>query len=89
MQLFTCPFCGPRPEAEFHYGGEAGNLRPDGVEVSAERWAGYLHMRSNPKGPTREIWVHLSCSEYFVMERDTVTHTLAASVALGNAEHLQ
>ncbi|MGN6144080.1 MAG: sarcosine oxidase subunit delta, partial [Mesorhizobium sp.] len=39
MQLFPCPFCGPRDEAEFHYGGEAGNLRPDGREVPAERWA--------------------------------------------------
>ena len=26
MQLFPCPFCGPRPETEFHYGAEAGNL---------------------------------------------------------------
>ncbi|RWF83911.1 sarcosine oxidase subunit delta, partial [Mesorhizobium sp.] len=45
MQLFPCPFCGPREESEFHYGGEAGNLRPDGGDVTAERWAGYLHMR--------------------------------------------
>ncbi|MFE0017052.1 sarcosine oxidase subunit delta [Mesorhizobium sp. NPDC059054] len=86
MQLFTCPFCGPRPETEFHYGGEHGNLRPDGADVGAERWADYLYMRSNPKGATREIWVHMTCGEFFAMERDTVTHKLASSSASGLAE---
>lgn len=89
MQLFTCPFCGPRPETEFHYGSEAGNLRPDGAEASAEHWAGYLYMRANPKGETREIWVHMNCGEFFMMQRDTVTHELAASLVLGNAEHAE
>ncbi|MDQ3577662.1 MAG: sarcosine oxidase subunit delta, partial [Actinomycetota bacterium] len=23
MQLIPCPWCGPREEAEFHYGGQA------------------------------------------------------------------
>ena len=27
MHLYTCPFCGQRPETEFHFGGEAGNDR--------------------------------------------------------------
>ncbi|RUX65781.1 sarcosine oxidase subunit delta, partial [Mesorhizobium sp. M7A.F.Ca.US.014.04.1.1] len=27
MQLFPCPFCGPRDETEFYYGGDAGNAR--------------------------------------------------------------
>lgn len=86
MQLFPCPFCGPRDEAEFHYGGEAGNLRPDGPEVPEERWADYLHMRANPKGATKEIWVHMTCGEFFAMERDSVTHKVAGSVSLGEAE---
>ncbi|MGR3493084.1 MAG: sarcosine oxidase subunit delta, partial [Shimia sp.] len=29
MQIFTCPFCGPRPETEFHFVGELGKVRPD------------------------------------------------------------
>ena len=82
MQLFPCPFCGPRPETEFHYGAEAGNLRPDGADVSAERWAGYLYTRANPKGTTREIWVHMTCGEFFAMERDTVDHKVGRSLAL-------
>ncbi|MBN9255500.1 MULTISPECIES: sarcosine oxidase subunit delta [unclassified Mesorhizobium] len=82
MQLFPCPFCGPRDETEFHYGGDAGNARPDGADVPIERWANYLHMRGNPKGVAREVWVHMNCSEFFVMERDTVTHEVLSSTAL-------
>ena len=44
-------------------------------------------MRDNPKGATREIWVHLTCGEFFVMERDTVSHAVAGSAALDGAEH--
>lgn len=86
MQLFPCPFCGPRAEAEFHYGGEAGNLRPDGADLPADRWADYLYMRDNPKGPAREIWVHLTCGEFFVMSRDTVNHAVSGSSAHAQAE---
>jgi sarcosine oxidase, subunit delta len=90
MQIFSCPFCGKRPETEFHYGGEAGNLRPQraGDEVAAQSWASYLYFRANPKGTSREIWAHTACGELFVMERDTVTHEVVASAALaeGNSE---
>ncbi|MCZ8547778.1 sarcosine oxidase subunit delta [Mesorhizobium qingshengii] len=83
MQLFPCPFCGPRDETEFHYGGDAGNARPDGTQVPIDRWANYLYLRTNPKGTTREIWVHMTCGEFFVMDRDTVTHKVLSSAALG------
>lgn len=87
MQLFRCPFCGPRDETEFHYGGEAGNTRPRlAPTAGAAEWAHYLYMRANPKGPTREVWVHLTCGEFFVMERNTVTHETTASVALHGDE---
>ncbi|WP_211250240.1 sarcosine oxidase subunit delta [Fodinicurvata fenggangensis] len=77
MQRFSCPFCGPRDETEFFYGGEAGNERPEPAEnISPVRWAQYLHMEKNEKGRAREIWVHLTCGEFFVMERDTVTHEI-------------
>jgi sarcosine oxidase subunit delta len=87
MQIFPCPFCGPRDETEFHYGGEAGNARPEGADVPAEDWARYLYMRANSKGRTREIWVHTTCGEFFVMERDSLTHTVLGASALGEAEH--
>jgi heterotetrameric sarcosine oxidase delta subunit len=86
VQLFPCPFCGSRDETEFHYGGEAGNARPEGADTSAADWARYLYMRTNPKGGTREIWVHLTCGEFFVMERDSVSHEVLAASALNEAE---
>ena len=81
MQLFPCPFCGPRPETEFHFGGDAGNLRPAGGTVA--EWTDYLYFRQNRKGAAREIWMHLACREAFLMERDTVTQAVVASHTLG------
>ncbi|MGE0006078.1 MAG: sarcosine oxidase subunit delta [Parvibaculaceae bacterium] len=86
MQIFTCPFCGPRAESEFHYGGEAGNRRPDGTDVQAKRWADYLYMRTNPKGRTREVWLHMACGEFFVMERDSLSHEVFAATALAEPD---
>lgn len=80
MQLFDCPFCGPRAENEFHFGGDFGRVRPEGhAAVSDADWADYLYFRRNPKGTTREIWMHLTCREAFEMERDTVTHAVTAT----------
>lgn len=81
MQIFTCPFCGPRAETEFHYGGDAGNLRPDG-DAAAQAWTDYLYFRNNHRGLAREIWMHLPCREVFLMERNTVTHDVARTEAL-------
>ncbi|MCB1448971.1 MAG: sarcosine oxidase subunit delta [Nitratireductor sp.] len=83
MQIFTCPFCGPRDETEFHFGAEAGKVRPEPAEtISAEDWSQYLYSKANPKGSTREIWVHTTCGEFFAMERDTVSHEVTASDSL-------
>ena len=83
MQLFSCPFCGPRDETEFHFGGEAGKVRPEpAADVDAAGWSNYLYVNANPKGPAREIWVHLTCGEFFAMERDTVTHAVIGSKSL-------
>ncbi|MGE0502274.1 MAG: sarcosine oxidase subunit delta [Rhizobiaceae bacterium] len=83
MQLFPCPFCGPRDETEFQFGAEAGKTRPEPApDVDPGRWSAYLYGKKNPKGPAREIWVHLTCGEYFLMERDTATHVVAGSRSL-------
>lgn len=87
MQLFPCPFCGPRDETEFHFGGEAGKVRPEpAAEVTAERWSTYLYANANPRGLSREIWVHTTCGEFFLMERDTLTHVVAGARSL-RGEH--
>ncbi|MGZ9719044.1 sarcosine oxidase subunit delta [Rhizobium miluonense] len=85
MQLFICPFCGPRAETEFHFGGDAGNLRPEG-DVDAMAWSNYLYFRDNSRGAVKEIWMHLPCREVFAMERDTVTHEVHATHALTGEE---
>ena len=83
MQLFPCPFCGPRDEREFHFAGEAGKTRPDTTgAVSDAAWTAYLHDQRNDKGHVREIWMHLPCREIFVMERDSVTMAVHGATAL-------
>ena len=86
MQLFPCPFCGLRNETEFHFAGELGKTRPETVgEVSDMQWASYLYTQRNEKGVVREVWMHLTCSELFVLERDSVTMEVLGSEALREA----
>src|SRR6476660_7120092 len=52
MILIPCPWCGPRDETEFHYGGQAHVVYPDNpAALSDTEWARYLFFRDNPKGP--------------------------------------
>ena len=75
MLLIPCPYCGPRPESEFSYGGEAHIARPaDPSALSDDEWAEFLYARTNPKGPHGERWRHVhGCGRYFNLRRDTVT----------------
>lgn len=79
MQIFPCPFCGPRNESEFHLVGEAGKIRPHtsraegNEEIQAGAWSTYLYTQRNDHGHAREIWMHLPCQEVFLLERDSVT----------------
>ena len=51
MLLIPCPWCGPRPENEFHYGGEAHVARPaDPAAVDDAAWADFLYMRDQSEG---------------------------------------
>lgn len=92
MQLITCPWCGPREEAEFHYGGQAHVPYPDNpAELDDETWARYVFFRDNPKGPHPERWVHSAgCRRWFNAVRDTQTYQLmrvylAGPVSQGSA----
>jgi sarcosine oxidase subunit delta len=71
MQIFPCPFCGPRDEIEFHYAGEPKPRPEPAGSVSDAEWAEYLWFNDNPKGHAREIWLHLTCMEMFALTRDT------------------
>ena len=83
MLRIPCPWCGPRDEPEFHWGGEVPLLRPGPPEtVSETTWAEYLFMRDNPKGWVRERWVHaFGCRQWFVVVRNTVTHEIRTTAS--------
>ena len=80
MLLIACPWCGARPENEFHYGGEAHIARPaDPAAVDDAAWTDFLYMRTNPKGRHAERWRHIhGCGRFFNGVRDTVSdHVLS------------
>ena len=84
MLLIPCPWCGPRPDAEFSAGGEAHLERPDPAGASDAQWGQYLYFRKNVKGAQRERWFHgHGCRRWFNVVRDTVTHEITACYAMG------
>jgi heterotetrameric sarcosine oxidase delta subunit len=85
MLLIPCPFCGPRDETEFTYGGASHIARPE-LSASDQEWARYLYHRSNPKGSHRERWLHAyGCNRWFNVMRDTVTHEIQRVYRMGEA----
>jgi sarcosine oxidase subunit delta len=87
MLLIRCPYCGPRPEIEFSYGGQAHIARPARpAELSDQQWAEYLYIRDNPRGPHAERWRHShGCGRFFNALRDTVTDRIDATYRIGEA----
>jgi sarcosine oxidase subunit delta len=75
-----CPICGTRDRREFYYMGAASLLdRPD-PEAGPEAWDDYLHNRTNPAGPTRDLWYHeAGCGAWLVVTRDTQTHAVTGA----------
>lgn len=80
MLLISCPWCGPREETEFHYGGQAHVPYPEApMETSDAEWGEYLFVRDNPKGPFAERWVHsVGCRRWFNVQRNTATDEVLA-----------
>jgi heterotetrameric sarcosine oxidase delta subunit len=84
MLLIACPWCGPRDEVEFRYGGQAQVTYPDPATVDDAAWGRYLFVRDNPKGLFRERWRHSSgCRRWFNVVRDTVTNRIVGIHRLG------
>ena len=78
MLMINCPFCGPRSEAEFAFGGPSVSRRPEKPDdLSDEDWVNYLTVVPNPMGPVRELWWHArGCGAWVELERDTVKHDI-------------
>ena len=87
MLLIACPWCGARPENEFHYGGEAHIARPHVPSALGDvAWADFLYMRSNPKGRHAERWRHIhGCGRFFNCVRDTVSDRVLATYKPGES----
>ncbi len=85
MLLIKCPWCGDRPETEFHYGGEAHIARPENSEkLSDQEWADFLFMRTNSKGLFKERWYHSNgCRQWFNVLRNTVSHEILTIYKMG------
>ena len=85
MLLINCPWCGPRDETEFGFGGEAHRARPaDPSTLSDAQWAEFLFYRDNTKGAFAERWLHSTgCRQWFNMLRDTVTYDIQAVYPMG------
>ena len=77
MMNIPCPFCGPRNESEFAFGGPVKPDRPDPNTVSEEDWVTYLTQVPNPLGPVQERWWHVKgCGTWLTIWRDTRTHDI-------------
>ncbi|MDO9378003.1 MAG: sarcosine oxidase subunit delta [Nocardioidaceae bacterium] len=83
MLTLPCPFCGPRDETEFGYGGEAGVAYPERpADLDDAAWAEYLFLRANPRGWFTERWVHRAgCRQWFTVRRHTVTNEVVPDAA--------
>jgi sarcosine oxidase subunit delta len=86
MLLIQCPWCGPRDDSEFTYGGQAHIVRPNPSQSAGDaEWAEYLFMRTNPRGLHREQWQHSAgCRQWFNVERDTVSYRIARVYRCGD-----
>lgn len=84
MLLVKCPFCGERDETEFTCGGELISRPEDALNASDQAWTDYLYFRDNRMGLHTEVWRHTSgCRQWFLAERNTVTHQIASTRPIG------
>jgi heterotetrameric sarcosine oxidase delta subunit len=85
MFLIRCPYCGERDISDFAYGGEAHIARPVSSEAMSDaEWAGYVFLRTNPKGIFAERWNHQAgCRRWFNAIRNTATDEFLAVYRIG------
>lgn len=80
----TCPLCGERDRREFWYRGAAVALERPAPDAGEEAWDDHVHLRENPAGVTRDLWLHEGgCGAWLVVTRDTVTHEVIATALVG------
>ena len=78
MKILVCPLNGPRPVAEFAYGGEVRHS-PDPDTCSDAEWSSYVFNRSGAPGDKYEWWCHIASGFWFVALRDTTRDVVIAT----------
>ncbi len=80
MMVINCPFCGPRNEPEYTYGGQAHVAYPESPDqLTDDEWGQYLFYRDNPRGTHAERWRHSAgCRKWFNVIRTTHTYVISA-----------
>jgi sarcosine oxidase, subunit delta len=78
MLLINCPYCGPRNESEFNYGGPARAPRVTNAhDLSDTEWNEWLMVPDNTMGPVKEYWRHhRGCGLWMTVTRNIVTHEI-------------
>jgi len=83
MLLIPCPYCGMRPQDEFHFRGDATVVRPGAdasTDAAEEAFFRYVYLRDNPLGDSDEWWHHSAgCRQWIKVRRHTKTHAIVAS----------
>ena len=68
--IVPCPTCGPRPHAEFAFGGELRPIEAEDPDGDFDR----VFLRENVDGVQVERWFHLfGCRRWLTVRRDTRT----------------
>ena len=81
-----CPYCGERSNDEFTVLGDADALLNRPTDMSLAVFDTYVHARSNPAGPHRELWYHQAgCRQWLVVHRDTRSHAVLGIMPARNA----
>ncbi|WP_017594270.1 sarcosine oxidase subunit delta [Nocardiopsis potens] len=81
MLLIPCPWCGPRDECEFRYGGQSHIAHPAApASLTDAEWADYLFFRDNPEGLFTERWFHAAgCRRWCDVVRHTADYRVLTS----------
>ncbi|WP_119342866.1 sarcosine oxidase subunit delta [Facilibium subflavum] len=80
MLEIKCPWCGPRAQSEFSYGGQAHRSYPNNnADFTDKQWGNYLFIHDNTRGTLYEQWCHChGCRRWFNVARDTTTNEILA-----------
>ena len=78
MKIIRCPLNGPRPMAEFAYGGEVRPM-PDPDACSDAEWTDYVFNRASVPAVKREWWCHVASGYWFIVDRNTASDDIIAT----------